>query len=281
MYKAKALGKNCRCSFTGDMQKEADQRLTIQSELKLALKQNQLELHFQPQFDAHRKLSGMEALVRWNHPLNGLTPPVHFISIAEKSGLIIPLGRWVLQSSCETYAYWLSKVNFTLPRISVNVSAQQFQQESFPQMVLDCLAESNLDAKHLELEITEEVLIGDIDKTIAVIKYLKNQGVNFAIDDFGTGYSSLSYLKKLPIDLLKIDRSFTMNLPEDKDDIAITKTIISMANNLNLNVIAEGVENEAQFDFLKTQGCNFYQGFYFSRPLTKQIFESIILNISK
>jgi diguanylate cyclase (GGDEF)-like protein/PAS domain S-box-containing protein len=286
MYKAKSLGKNCRCNFTDDMQQEADKRLTLQNELKIALKKDQLELHFQPQFDNLQKLSGMEALVRWNHPSKGLIPPNDFIPVAEKSGLIIQLGRWVLENACEIYADWL--VNYkldnhdgNLPRMSINVSAQQFQQASFPNMVLNCLTSNNLGEKHLELEITEEVLIGDIEQTISVIKYLKDRGVNFAIDDFGTGYSSLSYLKKLPIDLLKVDRSFIMNIPEDKDDIAITKTIISMANHLNLNVIAEGVENLQQFEFLKQQGCNFYQGFYFSRPLARLEFENQILSSLK
>ncbi len=280
MYKAKASGKNCHCCFTDDMQQDVDKKLSIQRELKFAIANDQLELYFQPQFDNQKNLSGMEALVRWNHPIKGMIMPNNFIPEAEKSGLIMPLGRWVLQSACETYADWLRRCNFSLPRLSVNVSSQQFKQESFAEMVLDCLQTSKLTANILELEITEEMMIDDIDKTITVIEYLKDKGINFSVDDFGTGYSSLSYLKKLPIDLLKIDRSFIMNIPEDKDDIAITKTILSIAKHLNLKVIAEGVEDEFQYQFLQEHGCNFYQGYYFSRPLSKQVFERDILKIS-
>ncbi len=277
MYKAKQAGKNSFTSFTEDMQDEANKRLSIQGELKRAIELNQLELHFQAQFDNQKKLSGMEALVRWNHPDNGQISPNDFIPIAEKSGLIIPLGKWVLHNACEIYASWLQTLAIELPRMSVNVSSQQFQQLSFVEMVTNCLATNNLSAEHLELEITEEVLIGNIDATIAKIEQLKKLGVSFAIDDFGTGYSSLSYLKKLPINLLKIDRSFITDVLGNRDDAAIVDTIIAMSKHMNLKVIAEGVENKEQYKWLKGRGCDFHQGFYFSQPLSKQVFEQKIL----
>ncbi|MFT5756994.1 MAG: diguanylate cyclase (GGDEF)-like protein/PAS domain S-box-containing protein [Alteromonadaceae bacterium] len=277
MYKAKQAGKNSFTRFTEDMQEEANKRLSIQGELKLAIERNQLELYFQPQFNNQKKLSGVEALVRWNHPEDGQISPNDFIPIAEKSGLIIPLGRWVLHNACEIYASWRQTLNIELPRMSVNVSSQQFQQSSFVEMVTNCLATNNLSAEHLELEITEEVLIGNIEETIIKIEQLKKIGISFAIDDFGTGYSSLSYLKKLPINLLKIDRSFITDVLQNKDDEAIVETIIAMTKHMNLHVIAEGVENKDQYEWLKAHGCDYYQGFYFSRPLSKQDFEQKIL----
>ena len=278
MYKAKQSGKNCVMAFSQQMQAEATNRLSLQGQLKQAIELGQLELHFQPQYDEQKRLSGMEALVRWQHPERGLVSPAEFIPIAEKSGLIVPLGRWVIQRACEVMATWRDVWGDKLPRMAVNVSAQQLLQVSFVEMLRDCLRTNRLSALHIELEITEEVLIGDIEHTISVIESLRQLGVHFAIDDFGTGYSSLSYLKKLPIHLLKIDRSFIADVLDDKDDEAIVSTIIAMAKTLGLQVVAEGVENQGQFDWLRQRGCDFYQGFWLNKPLSQQDFENRVLS---
>jgi len=220
----------------------------------------------------------MEALVRWNHPSKGRISPNEFIPIAEKSGLIIPLGCWVIEKACATLAAWSEKYEKPLPRIAINVSAQQFHQASFVEMVKQCLKANRLTPQDIELEITEEVLIGDVDATVEIIGVLRKLGISFAIDDFGTGYSSLTYLKKLPINMLKIDRSFIVDVLTNKDDEAIAQTILAMAKHLGLKVVAEGIETEAQFAWLNVRDCDYYQGFYFSRPLNRLDFEQQILD---
>ncbi len=277
MFRAKANGKNNFLCFSPEMQMAVEKRLSIQSELKQAIDSDQLELYYQPQFDHADKLVGAEALVRWNHPEKGLIPPNDFIPTAEQTGLIISLGRWVLEDACKTYANWCLSDLQPPPRISVNVSSHQFHQSGFIEMIEGCLQRNNMSADKLELEITEEVLIRDMEKTIDIIQQLKDLGVYFSIDDFGTGYSSLGYLRNLPINQLKIDRSFIQNLPNNASDALITDTIIAMASHMGLQVIAEGVETAAQLAFLKEKQCDFFQGFYFSRPLPLAEFEQQIL----
>lgn len=277
MFRAKANGKNNFLCFSPEMQMAVEKRLSIQSELKQAIDAGQLELYYQPQFDHADNLVGAEALVRWNHPEKGLIPPNDFIPTAEQTGLIIPLGRWVLEEACRSYAAWCLSDLQPPPRISVNVSSHQFHQSGFIEMIEGCLQRNNMSADKLELEITEEVLIQDMETTIDIIQQLKDLGVYFSIDDFGTGYSSLGYLRNLPINQLKIDRSFIQNLPDNASDALITDTIIAMASHMGLQVIAEGVETTAQLAFLKEKQCDFFQGFYFSKPLPLSEFEQQIL----
>jgi EAL domain-containing protein (putative c-di-GMP-specific phosphodiesterase class I) len=212
------------------------------------------------------KISGLEALLRWQHPELGLVPPDRFIRIAENSGLIVPIGEWVLKTACSQVRKWQDE---GLPAVSiaVNVSAVQFRQQVFCELIRRVLRETGLAPHYLELELTESLLLGDADATLSVLQELKAMGLTLAIDDFGTGYSSFSYLKRFPVSKLKIDRSFVRDVAVNPDDAAIITAIISMAKSLNLKVIAEGVEDEAQMSFLRAHQCDEIQGYYFSKPL--------------
>jgi len=212
------------------------------------------------------KITGAEALLRWQHPRLGLVPPDKFIPIAENSGLIIPIGEWVLRTACAQVRQWQDQGLPALP-VAVNVSAVQFRQKNFPELIGRVLHETGLPPQYLELELTESMLLSHADVTLSVLQKLKEMGLKLSIDDFGTGYSSLSYLRHLPVYKLKIDRSFVRDITLDPDDAAITGTIISMAKSLNLKVIAEGVENAEQMLFLQEHDCDEVQGYYFSRPL--------------
>jgi len=267
MYCAKDNGRNNFQFFTQEMNSRAVERLTLESSLRLALERKELFLVYQPQWDvATGKITGAEALLRWQHPRLGLVPPDKFIPIAENSGLIMPIGEWVLKTACAQAREWQDQGLPPLP-VAVNVSAVQFRQESFPALIRRVLLETGLPAQYLELELTESLLLSSADVTLSVLQELKEMGVNLSIDDFGTGYSSLNYLKHLPVYKLKIDRSFVRDITLDPDDAAITGTIISMAKSLNLKVIAEGVENAEQMLFLQEHDCDEVQGYYFSRPL--------------
>jgi diguanylate cyclase (GGDEF)-like protein/PAS domain S-box-containing protein len=268
MYNTKDNGRNNFRFFTEDMNARAVQRLTLESSLRSALAKKQLFLMYQPQMDiATGRITGLEALLRWRHPELGLVPPDRFIRIAENSGLIVPIGEWVLRTACSQARKWQDEGLSALP-IAVNVSAVQFRQENFGEVVRKVLHETRLPPQQLELELTESLLLANADVTLSVLKELKSMGVTLAIDDFGTGYSSFSYLKKFPISKLKIDRSFIRDIAVNPDDAAITTAIISLAKSLNLRVVAEGVENEAQIAFLRAHQCDEIQGFYFSKPLT-------------
>jgi EAL domain-containing protein (putative c-di-GMP-specific phosphodiesterase class I) len=250
------------------MNAQVVERLTLENSLRLALDKNELFLMYQPQIDITTgKVVGLEALLRWQHPELGLVPPDRFIRIAENSGLILPIGEWVLRTACSQARKWQEE---GLPdaTIAVNVSAIQFRQEGFCELIRSVLDETGLSAQYLELELTESLLLSNADVTFAVLKDLKATGLKLAIDDFGTGYSSLSYLKHFPVTKLKIDRSFIRDVAVNPDDAAIATAIISMAKSLHLKVIAEGVENEAQMTFLRTHQCDEIQGYYFSKPLT-------------
>lgn len=267
MYHAK---ENGRCNFqffTQDMNARAVERLTLENDLRLALARNELFLMYQPQMAIDSgEICGLEALLRWRHPERGLVPPDNFIRVAENSGLIVPMGEWVLRTACTQARQWHVENVIAVP-VAVNVSAVQFRQESFLDLVSGVLQETGLDANYLELELTEGLLLSTADRTLSMLSKLKEMGVKLAIDDFGTGYSSLSYLRQFPVSRLKIDRSFITEVATNPDDAAITGTVISMAKNLNLKVIAEGVETEDQMAFLRAHHCDEIQGYYFSEPL--------------
>jgi diguanylate cyclase (GGDEF)-like protein/PAS domain S-box-containing protein len=267
MYSAKADGRNNFRFFTDDMNAQAVERLTLESSLRSALAKEELFLMYQPQMDiATGRITGLEALLRWRHPDLGLVPPDKFIRIAENSGLIVPIGEWVLRTACSQARKWQDE---GLPALSVavNVSAIQFRQEGFGEVIRKVLHETRLPPQYLELELTESLLLTNADLMLSVIQKLKATGVILAIDDFGTGYSNFTSLRRFGVSKLKIDRSFIQNVAANPDDAAITAAIISMAKSLHLKVIAEGVENEAQMSFLRAHHCDEIQGYYFSRPL--------------
>jgi diguanylate cyclase (GGDEF)-like protein/PAS domain S-box-containing protein len=267
MYCAKDSGRNNFRFFSQEMNAQSVERLTLESGLRLALSKEELFLMYQPQMDiATGRIIGLEALLRWQHPKLGLVPPDKFIRIAENSALISPIGEWVLRTACSQAKKWQDD---GLPSVSVavNVSAVQFRQEGFCELLRNVLQETGLAAQYLELELTESLLLADADVTISVLRELKSMGVTLAIDDFGTGYSSFNYLRQFRVNKIKIDRSFISDVATNPDDAAITAAIISMAKSLNIKVIAEGVEDEAQMSFLEAHHCDEIQGYYFSRPL--------------
>jgi diguanylate cyclase (GGDEF)-like protein len=267
MYSAKADGRNNFRFFTEDMNAQAVERLTLESSLSSALAREQLFLMYQPQMDiATGRIAGLEALLRWQHPEFGLVPPDRFIRIAENSGLIFSIGKWVLRTACLQARAWQDE-GFSAVTVAVNVSAIQFRQDGFCELIRSMLRETGLAPQHLELELTESLLFANADVTLSVIRELKAIGVTLAIDDFGTGYSSFSYLRQFRVSKLKIDRTFIRDVAINPDDAAITAAIISMAKSLNLRVIAEGVETEEQMSFLREHQCDEIQGYYFCKPL--------------
>ena len=278
MYRAKELGKNNFQFYSAQMNIHTLERLALESSLRGALERNEFLLHYQPKVDIRSgRIIGMEALVRWQHPTKGLIPPMQFIPLAEETGLIVPIGEWVLRTACARNKSWQEQ---GLPplRIAVNLSARQFTHENLLQDVARVLNETGLDAAFLELEITESMVMHDPEHAIELLNKLKAMGISISIDDFGTGYSSLSYLKRFPIDSVKIDRSFIRDLPLDGDDAAITQAIIAMAHGLKLKVIAEGVETGEQLSFLRAHKCDEMQGYYFSKPLPEHEFILLVQN---
>ena len=268
MYSAKEKGRNNFRFFTEKMNAEVEERLTLENSLRLALERNELFLVYQPQMDmATGNIIGLEALLRWQHPELGLVPPDRFIRIAENSGLIMPIGEWVLRTACSQTRKWQDEGHAAVS-VAVNVSAVQFRQEDFCNLIRRVLQETGLAPQYLELELTESLLLANADVTLSVLQELKAMGLTLAIDDFGTGYSSFSYLRQFRVSKLKVDRSFVRDVAVNPDDAAITSGIISMAKSLNLKVIAEGVETEAQMSFLRAHQCDEIQGYYFSKPLT-------------
>ncbi|HWB44875.1 MAG TPA: EAL domain-containing protein [Hyphomicrobiaceae bacterium] len=272
MYHAKDAGKNISAVFRPEMTAKADRRINIEGSLRAALETDQMELYFQPKVDfVNRCLNGAEALLRWHHPLHGDISPVEFIPVAEVSGLIGPLGKWVLQKACAQAAAWQRK-GYPSVDISVNISVIQLKDPRFVDIVADALAAAGLPARHLELELTESMLMEDVEANLGVMKRLRALGVQISIDDFGTGYSSMSYLKRFPITTLKIDRSFVSDLPNDRENAAITEAIIALAHALDLKTVAEGVETQAQAQELSEAGCDYLQGYLFSEPLPADAF---------
>lgn len=267
MYRAKAAGRNCWRFFDESMARHAAHRLDVETALRRSIERNELLLHYQPQRSlATGKIIGVEALLRWLRPGTGIVPPLEFIPLAEESGLILPIGNWVLHAACAQAASWMKEKNLRL-RIAVNIAAKQIHDPGFVAQVSSALEKSGLPPNLLELEITESSIVDNTEETVSKLRQLKELGVTVAIDDFGTGYSSLSYIKQLPIDRLKIDRSFVKDTPADSDDCAIVRTIIAMSHSLGLAVIAEGVESQEQVDFLAAEGCSEIQGYWLSKPL--------------
>ena len=270
MYRAKESGRNSISFYRPSMQEAADRRLTLEKEMRQALQENQFLLHYQPQVNDQHQLISAEALIRWQHPSKGMVPPVEFIPLAEDTQLILPIGAWVLKQACQQIKAWDKEGN-VIDHIAVNVSSRQFRQKNFVQQVRQSLLDAGISANRLVIELTEGCVIEDIDDTIAKMHALQVMGVQISIDDFGIGYSSLSYLKSLPLSQLKIDQSFVRHI-EDANAAVIVETIIMMAKSLGLNVIAEGVETQAQIEFLKAKGCFFFQGYYFSKPVAAEDF---------
>ncbi|WP_214509374.1 putative bifunctional diguanylate cyclase/phosphodiesterase [Pseudomonas brassicacearum] len=272
MRNVKETGPNDYRFFTEDMNRRARQQQTIESGLRLGLQRKEFVLHYQPKLDLKSgKVVGVEALVRWNRPDHGLVYPSDFIPVAEDSGLIVPLSQWVLQEACQQACRWQAQGMRPL-YLSVNVSAIDFRQRGFVEGIARTLKETGLAPTQLELEITESVLMQNVDTTVAILKAIKQQGIRLAIDDFGTGYSSLSYLQKFPVDVLKIDQSFVGDLSIDSNDAKLVSTIISLGKSLNLHIIAEGVETREQLEFLKQHQCEEVQGYYFSKAVEPQAF---------
>ncbi|WP_433860803.1 putative bifunctional diguanylate cyclase/phosphodiesterase [Pseudomonas thivervalensis] len=272
MRNVKETGPNDYRFFTEDMNRRARQQQTIESGLRLGLQRKEFVLHYQPKLDLKSgKVVGVEALVRWDRPGHGMVYPSDFIPVAEDSGLIVPLSQWVLQEACQQACRWQAQGMRPL-YLSVNVSAIDFRQRGFVEGIARTLKETGLDPTQLELEITESVLMQNVDTTVAILKAIKQQGIRLAIDDFGTGYSSLSYLQKFPVDVLKIDQSFVGDLSIDSNDAKLVSTIISLGKSLNLHIIAEGVETLEQLEFLKRHQCEEVQGYYFSKAVEPQAF---------
>lgn len=266
MYHAKESGRNTFRFYTAELHARASRRLALESGLRHALSREEFLLHYQPQLDLRTgRLVGMEALLRWRHPDEGLLPPLDFIPVAEETGLIVPIGEWVLKTACTQIKVW-EKLGFPPLRVAVNLSVQQIKHPVLLETVRRVLAETGVEPQYLDLELTESALMQGVQATTC-IGALDETGVAFSLDDFGTGYSSLSYLKRFPIDHLKIDRSFVRDIATDPNDAAIVKAIIAMARALDMKVIAEGVETSGQLEFLREAGCDMAQGYYFSEPL--------------
>lgn len=270
MYRAKASGKNRHQFFIKAMTESAVNYLLLENDLRSAIEDDQLSLHYQPQINLHSgRIIGVEALVRWMHAERGMVSPVEFIPLAEETGLIEPLGDWVLAKACSTFQSWLMQ-GLQLGKIAVNLSPRQFRQEHFEQRVMEVIMETRLPPQYLELEITETSAMENAAETVSTLKCLSKMGLSLAIDDFGTGYSSLSYLKRFPIQKLKIDRSFINDVDTDDTDAAIAKSIIDLAHNMSLKVVAEGVERPSQSRWLIDKGCDQVQGFYYAKPMSEE-----------
>jgi len=278
MYKAKTLGKGTAVVFDQEMRDEALRRLELETDLRFALERDQFEIHFQPKVNlTDSRLVGFEALLRWRHPQRGLVPPGQFISIAEETGLIVPIGHWVLLESCRKTVAWHREHPFDPPiEIAVNLSVRQFQQPALVEQVRAVIRETGIEPERLQLEVTETVLMEDAEAALQTLWSLKKLGVGLKIDDFGTGYSSLNYLTNLPFDSIKIDRSFVLNMMNDESSLEVIKAIIVLAQTLGKEVVAEGIETREQLARLQELGCRFGQGFLFSRPVDAGVVEQLL-----
>ncbi|PIF19159.1 MULTISPECIES: EAL domain-containing protein [unclassified Acidovorax] len=274
MYRAKDAGRNTLRFFDPDMQQAVNRRALLETELHNGLRRAQFLLLYQPQVDSQGRVTGAEALVRWQHPVQGMVPPSEFIPLAEESGLILPLGHWVMETALRQQARWQQDPQFAQLSLAINVSARQFLQDDFVAQVLALVQQTGANPAQIKLELTESLLLDNVDSVIATMRALKAHGLGFSLDDFGTGYSSLSYLKRLPLDQIKIDQGFVRDVLLDASDAAIARSIIALAGSLGLSVIAEGVETTAHYQFLLAHGCQAFQGYLFGRPLTLEDFES-------
>jgi diguanylate cyclase (GGDEF)-like protein/PAS domain S-box-containing protein len=273
LYQAKSAGRNTIRFFDPDMQADLEARAEMISSLRYALTHNQLNLYYQTQVDSTFKVIGAEALLRWTSPKHGCVPPAQFIPLAEETGLIVPIGLWVLKTACEQIKSWSKNAATRELQVAVNVSPRQFRQIDFIEQVQQIVKSTGIDASKLKIELTESLVLDNVNDSISKMYALKAMGISLSMDDFGTGYSSLSYLKKLPLDQLKIDQSFVRDIAIDPNDAAIVQAIITMGQAFRLNVIAEGVETEAQYKFLYQYGCHSYQGYMFSKPVPIEQFE--------
>ena len=266
MYQAKGRGKNAYEKFHPELDQRVQKRLSLETNLRKALERGELQLYYQPQISLHdSQLVGLEALLRWNHPEHGTISPMEFIPVAEESGLIVPIGRWVIRTACKQVAAWRDAGLGDI-HVSVNLSARQTKDVHLMHDIVSALREAGMKPSQLELEITETVLMENVHANVELLNRLQTEGIRMSIDDFGTGYSSMAYLKRFPIDQVKIDRTFVRDIPGDGDDEAITTAIIAMAHSLGLSVVAEGVETEEQLQFLRQAGCDIMQGYYFAEP---------------
>ncbi|MCQ8105711.1 EAL domain-containing protein [Methylomonas sp. SURF-2] len=275
LYQAKKGGRNTLLFYDPAMQAALEQRAALENDLRRALLEDQFVLYYQMQINRDGRIIGAEVLMRWQHPLRGLVSPLDFIPLAEETGLILPIGNWVIETACAQLKQWEADADKSVLQLAVNVSARQFHQADFVQQVDQAICRHRIAPNRLKLELTESLVLDDIEDTIVKMHRLKEIGISFSLDDFGTGYSSLYYLTKLPIDQLKIDQSFVRNIGLTQSDAVIVQTIIGMAINLNIESIAEGVETEAQQAFLETHGCHVYQGFLYSRPIPRTEFERL------
>jgi diguanylate cyclase (GGDEF)-like protein/PAS domain S-box-containing protein len=279
MYQSKAAGRNTLRFFDPTMQAVVTTRAALEADLREAVQKGQFVLYYQAQMDGVGRLTGVEVLLRWQHPLRGMVSPLEFIPLAEDTGLILPLGHWVLETACAQLTVWASQPEMAHLTVAVNVSARQFHHADFVDQVLAVLDKTGANPQRLKLELTESLMVDDVEDVIAKMTALKAKGVSFSLDDFGTGYSSLSYLKRLPLDQLKIDQGFVRDILTDTNDSSIAKMVIALAESMGLAVIAEGVEIEAQKDFLASHGCHAYQGYLFSRPLPLGAFEEFVKGV--
>ena len=279
LYEAKGAGKDVLRFFDPDMQKVVTDRAHLESRLRSAVDRNELALFYQPQADGHGQMTGVEALVRWIDPVHGMVSPAAFIPLAEETGLILPLGAWVLETACKQLSGWAKQPQTAKLTVAVNVSARQFLSEDFVSNVLSILARTGAPASRLKLELTESLLVHDIEKVIEKMQTLKSHHVTFSLDDFGTGFASLNYLRRLPLDQLKIDQSFLREAITNPKDAAIIRSIVALGHALGLMVIAEGVETLAQRDFLHSEGCSFFQGYYFGRPGPADALDDLIAKL--
>ncbi|MFZ4625435.1 MAG: putative bifunctional diguanylate cyclase/phosphodiesterase, partial [Rhodoferax sp.] len=276
MYQSKAAGRNTLRFFDPEMQAAVQARAALEIDLRRAITEGQFLLHYQAQVDAQARVIGAEALVRWQHPERGLISPNAFIPLAEETGLILPLGQWVLETACAQLTLWATQADMADLTLAVNVSARQFGLPDFVERVLATVAVAGARLDRLKLELTESLLLTNADDIVAKMTTLKSHGVYFSLDDFGTGYSSLSYLKRLPLDQLKIDQSFVRDIVTHPNDAAIAKTIVALGQNLGMTVIAEGVETAGQRNVLAGLGCLNYQGYFFSRPVPLADFAALV-----
>lgn len=276
MVRAKEDGRNTACFFLPGMNERARERMALVDALRRAIGVNEFELHYQPQVDLHdNEVVGMESLIRWRHPELGTMHPDRFIGLAEETGLIVPMGTWALRTACAQTAAW-QRSGLGQLRIAVNLSSRQFNDPGLPRLIETVLLETGLAPTSLEIELTESLMMENVELAIATMRGLKAMGVKLSIDDFGTGYSSLSYLKRFPVDVLKIDQSFVRDIEHDVNSTAMVAAMISLSHDLGLRVIAEGVETRAQLEYLRSRGCDEVQGYFFSRPLPAGEFEQMV-----
>ncbi|KNY25284.1 putative bifunctional diguanylate cyclase/phosphodiesterase [Pseudobacteroides cellulosolvens] len=276
MYQAKESGKNCFLFFRQYMNEKVSEKLELENKLRKAIKNEEFIVYYQPQIDiGTMQVKGVEALVRWNHPIEGIIQPAKFIPVAEESGLIVEIDEFVMRTACKQLKSWIDS-DIEPVTISVNLTSKEFQQANFVDLLKEIINDTGLRADFIEIEITESLVMKDIDVTLPVLKDLKSMGVRISLDDFGTGYSSLNYLKRLPIDTIKIDKSFIDEITEDSKEEAIAESIIALAHKMNLSVVAEGIETKKQLEFIKEQKCDKAQGYYFSKPLPVDEIERLL-----